>query len=265
MIISVILAVLNGEKYLDRSIKSFLEQDYQDKELIIIDGKSTDNSHSIIENYQKQNPHLIKWIKERDQGISNARNIAIKQANGDVIGFLGVDDVLHKGFFSQIQYYHSINSKYDVIYFDGYSISNYLSHYNRASEIPITFRNLYKNPPIASGECFYYKKYIFDEFLFNENNKNTMDYEFNVALAYAHKSFFGVSIPAIFNISDDKNISAKMRQIQRLESVVIQFKYAKNLPTKLRIFLYRPKLILRNLLSIINIAKLLGAGNRLKN
>ena len=53
MIISVILAVLNGEKYLDRSIKSFLEQDYQDKELIIIDGKSTDNSHSIIENYQK--------------------------------------------------------------------------------------------------------------------------------------------------------------------------------------------------------------------
>ena len=259
MKISVILAVLNGEKYLDRSIKSFLEQDYQEKELIIIDGKSIDGSHQIIANYQKQNPNLIKWIKEVDKGISNARNIAIKQSSGDVIGFLGVDDILHKDFFSQIKYYHFINSKYDAIYFDGYQISNHLSNYNKASEIPFTFRNLCKKPPIASGECFYYKKYIFDEFLFNENNKHTMDYEFSVALACANKSFFGIAIPAVFNISDGNNISATMKQKQRLETIAIQFKYAKNLSTKFRVFLYRPKLILKNLFSIIKISKKLFA------
>ena len=251
MKISVILAVLNGEKYLDCSITSFLEQDYQNKELIIIDGKSTDNSHSIITKYQKQYPDLIKWIQKNDTGISNARNIAIQHSTGDIIGFLGADDILHKGFFSQIKYYHSINPKYDVMYFDGYIISKSLSHYRPSSSTCCTFKNLCKNPPIASGECFYYQKHILNEFKFNENNKYTMDYEFNVVLALAKKSFFGVAIPAVFNISDGSNNSERMKYTMRLESIAIQLKYSKGFLAKLRIFLYRPKLIVKNWLSII--------------
>ena len=255
MKISLILAVFNGEKYLDRSITSFLEQDYQNKELIIIDNKSTDHSHVIIKKYQAKHSKLIKWIKKNDTGISHARNIAVKEATGDVIGFLGVDDVLHKDFFSKLAYYHSIHTRYDVMYFDGYAISNSSSYYRKAADIVFTFRNLVKNPPIASGECFYYKKEIFDEFSFNENNKHTMDYEFNVALVAKNKSFFGIAAPAVFNISDGNNISAQMKKAQRLETIAIQLKYAKNFSTKLKIMLRRWKFIIKNLLSIIKTTK----------
>jgi glycosyltransferase involved in cell wall biosynthesis len=255
MKISVILAVLNGKNYLNRSIESFLQQDYHNKELIIIDGKSTDQSHQIIANYQQKYPKLIKWLQDPDTGISNARNIATKKATGDVVGFLGVDDILHKNFFSQLSYYNSINNQYDAMYFDGYVISSSLSYHRKSADIAFTFRNLVKNSPIASGECFYYKKHIFDQFGFNENNKHTMDYEFNVALATNNKSFFGIAIPSIFNISDGSNISAKMKNTQRLETVAIQLKYANKFSDKLKIYLRRPKLILKNWIKIKNISK----------
>jgi len=257
MKISVILAIFNGQKYINHCINSFLQQEYEHKELIIIDGKSTDKTHEIIADYQKKYPKIIKWLQEKDTGISNARNIATKKVTGDIVGFLGVDDILHKDFFSQIVYYHSINQKYDAIYFDGYAISKENSFFRKSSDVVMTFRNLCKSPPIASGECFYYKKAIFDDFSFNENNKHTMDYEFNVDLAVNNKSFFGVAIPAVFNISDGNNISTKMNKIQRLESIAVQMNYAKKSSEKLKIFLRRPKLIIKNWLKIKKIIKTL--------
>ena len=123
--ISVIITSFNAKNYLDRSITSFLEQDYKNKELIIIDGKSRDGSHEIIKKYHDANPELINWIKDIDSGISNARNIAIKYITGDLIGFLGADDVIHKNFMNEVAYYAGVNPKFDVTYFDGYGLSPY--------------------------------------------------------------------------------------------------------------------------------------------
>ena len=96
MKISVIITVFNGEKYLRKAIDSFLSQQYDEKELIIVDGKSTDGSHEIIADYKTRFPHLIKWINQPDTGISNGRNIALQNATGDIVGFLGADDFLHE-------------------------------------------------------------------------------------------------------------------------------------------------------------------------
>ena len=64
MKISIIISVFNGAKYLEEAITSFLIQNYAEKELVIIDAKSTDDSHKIISSYQKKFPKLIKWIKQ---------------------------------------------------------------------------------------------------------------------------------------------------------------------------------------------------------
>jgi glycosyltransferase involved in cell wall biosynthesis len=86
---SIITVVLNGEKYLEQTIKSVITQYNTNYELIIIDGGSTDRSVDIIQKYDKQ---IAKWISEPDSGIYNAMNKGLKFAQGDLISFLNSDD-----------------------------------------------------------------------------------------------------------------------------------------------------------------------------
>ncbi len=259
MKISVIMTVLNGEKFLNSSIDSFLNQDYKDKELIIVDGISTDNSWQIIDRYQQKYPDLIKWIKEKDSGISNARNIALKHVMGELIGFLGCDDILHKNFFNDASYYFNLSDKFDIIYFNNYTVGESYS-FNFASNYYPTNRNLIKHCPIASGESFYYRKSIFDFFSFNENNLFSMDYELNMLIANSKKingkkfQFFPVNLVAVFNQDTGENQSSINSIKQRIESVCVQLKFSKGFFENLKIVFRAKKLIYKNydLFSSIN-------------
>jgi glycosyltransferase involved in cell wall biosynthesis len=86
--VSIIISVLNGEKYIGDTIKSILNQNYPNKELIIIDGGSKDGTTDILKKYSSK----IQWISEPDKGISDAFNKGIKLATGDFINFQGDGD-----------------------------------------------------------------------------------------------------------------------------------------------------------------------------
>jgi glycosyltransferase involved in cell wall biosynthesis len=90
-LISVIVAVFNGEKTLQQCIGSVSEQSYANKELIIIDGGSNDGTLEII----KANREKIGYfISEPDRGIYHAWNKGLMQAAGEWVYFLGADDFL---------------------------------------------------------------------------------------------------------------------------------------------------------------------------
>ncbi len=88
-VISIITIVFNGEKHLEETIKSVLNQTYSNVEYIIIDGGSTDQSVSIIRKYES---FLASWISEKDKGISDAFNKGIARATGEIIGIINADD-----------------------------------------------------------------------------------------------------------------------------------------------------------------------------
>ncbi len=92
-LISVIVAVYNGSKSLQRCIDSVSDQTYLNKELIIIDGGSTDGTIEIIRSNQDK---ITYWKSEPDNGIYDAWNKALDYARGDWICFLGSDDYLWK-------------------------------------------------------------------------------------------------------------------------------------------------------------------------
>ena len=92
-LISVIVAVYNGAKTLQRCIDSVSDQAYPNKELIIIDGGSTDGTIEIIKSNQDK---ITYWKSEPDNGIYNAWNKALNHVRGDWICFLGSDDYLWK-------------------------------------------------------------------------------------------------------------------------------------------------------------------------
>jgi len=77
---------LNGEKTIERSILSFVNNNYVNKELLIIDGKSVDRSFSIIRKYANKFSN-INWIKKKDIGISDAINIGNEYCIGNIIGY----------------------------------------------------------------------------------------------------------------------------------------------------------------------------------
>lgn len=96
---SIITIVFNGEKYLERTIKSVINQSFKDFEYIIIDGESTDNTLNIIRKYEKQ---IDFWKSEPDEGISDAFNKGIKYAKGKYIAFINADDYYTENAFSTV-------------------------------------------------------------------------------------------------------------------------------------------------------------------
>lgn len=91
MLISIITATYNSEDYVNEALVSYQKQAYPDKELIVIDGKSTDKTLEIL----KDHLVIITTLKsEKDKGIYDALNKGIKLAKGEIIGILHSDDVL---------------------------------------------------------------------------------------------------------------------------------------------------------------------------
>lgn len=86
---TIIIAVFNGAKTLQQCIDSVAQQSYPNKQLIIIDGGSTDGT---VELLQANDQSISYWVSEPDAGIYNAWNKGLKQANGEWICFLGADD-----------------------------------------------------------------------------------------------------------------------------------------------------------------------------
>lgn len=90
-LISIIVAVYNNAVTLQRCIDSVASQSYPHKELVIIDGGSTDGTVEII----KRNSDKIDcWVSEPDRGIYHAFNKGLDRTKGDWIYFLGSDDYL---------------------------------------------------------------------------------------------------------------------------------------------------------------------------
>ena len=92
MLISVIMVTWNSAATVKFTMDSFFEQSHGPKELIIVDGGSSDATLDIIRSYPQDS---IKWISEPDEGMYDALNKGLAMASGDGIGVLNSDDTYH--------------------------------------------------------------------------------------------------------------------------------------------------------------------------
>lgn len=95
MKVSIIVAVYNIEKYVERCIKSIIAQTYADIEILLIDDGSTDSSGIICDCYAKRD-YRVKVIHKENGGLSDARNTGLVNATGDYLCFVDGDDWIHK-------------------------------------------------------------------------------------------------------------------------------------------------------------------------
>lgn len=92
MKLSIIVPVYNAEKYLDKCLKSLVEQTFDDFEIICVNDGSTDRSLFILNEYAREFPDIIKVISTTNGGQGRARNLGIEVSEGDFIGFVDSDD-----------------------------------------------------------------------------------------------------------------------------------------------------------------------------
>jgi len=90
-LISCIVPVYNGEKYLADAVESILRQSYQRVEIIIVDDGSTDATATVAGRYGKQ----IRYLKQDNAGPAAARNFGLNAATGEFMAFLDADDLWH--------------------------------------------------------------------------------------------------------------------------------------------------------------------------
>jgi len=93
-LISIVIPSFNQGNYIEQTIISIIEQDYEHKEIIIIDGGSTDNTVNILKKY---NSKITYWISEKDNGQSHAINKGLKIAKGEIFNWINSDDYLEPG------------------------------------------------------------------------------------------------------------------------------------------------------------------------
>lgn len=112
MKISVIIPVFNAKEYIDRCIRSVLNQTYVNWEMITIDDGSTDNSLSILEKYASLDRRIIV-IHQENAGAGTARNTGIRYATGEYIVFLDSDDYINSNYLSILSKHNE-----DVVFID---------------------------------------------------------------------------------------------------------------------------------------------------
>lgn len=115
--ISIIVPVYNKEKYIGNFIKSVINQSYKDFELILVNDGSTDNSMEVAERILKNIDINYKMISKKNGGQSSARNLGIREANGNWLVLLDSDDCIQKDYL-KIMHNEAIKNNVDVVICD---------------------------------------------------------------------------------------------------------------------------------------------------
>ncbi len=185
---TVVTVCLNAENYIERTIKSVLNQEYVNIEYVIKDGNSCDKTNLIIEQYKddfQQKGIELKHYIEKDNGIYDAMNRAIKVAEGDWIIFMNAGDIFFDSHVlkdvSQGDYADTV----DVLY--GHTMVELTK--NNYKFIAVHDEKLIDEGMSLGHQAMFVKREILLQYQFNCNYKIAADYELCLRLVKSNKHF----------------------------------------------------------------------------
>lgn len=172
---SFVMPIYNVEKYLAEAVESVLNQSMsfaKDCEIIFVNDGSPDNSEEICLHYKNLYPNNIKYIKQKNKGLSAARNRGIKEVEGKYVSFLDSDDMISSDALKDVyDFFEAEYEKIDLVaiklqYFDaGSGDSPYNYRFTQSRVIDV--ESYYKFPHFSAAASFVksetLRKFIFDK------------------------------------------------------------------------------------------------------
>ena len=207
-LITVVTVVRNGEKTIEQTILSVINQTYTNVEYIVIDGASTDNTLGIIRKYEDR---IDYWISEPDKGIYDAMNKGIGLATGDYIALLNSDDWYEQDTCEIIA--NKINElKADIYYGLIRDIDKQSNKTMRIIGSEIHTINYYMIP---HQTCFVSKE-MYTKFKYDINYKFASDYDFIIKIYKSNASFYFIE-KIMTNCRTDGISSSMICSIEKLD------------------------------------------------
>lgn len=238
-LLSIIIAVLNADSTFQECLDSILEQTYSNRELIIIDGGSSDNTIAILNKYDKK---IAYWESRKDRGIAHAWNKGMRYAKGSWMLFFGADDRLHdKQVLAEVARYLEKDMNHDIIYgqvvLEGGKFPGVLLGQ------PFSRSKLKKRMIIPNSAAFHRRSFLKQIGQFDEFFKVAVDYEIvlrkkDLAVYYINKRVA---------IMGGNGVSSRLTKRSLLESRKAQIKnnVAHRIIIELWYLYYRMKNILQ--------------------
>ena len=186
--VSVIVPVYNVEKYLEKCLKSLVDQTLQEIEIIVVDDGSQDDSKNIIDKYIKKYPDKVKYLYKENGGLSSARNFGIPYANGEYIAFLDSDDYVEPTMYEEM---YKLAKKDDADMVECDFIWEYPN--KQKYDYGVVYNG--KKEAIEKARVVAWNKLIKREIIKNEK------IEFPFGLRYEDVEFFYKLVPSINKIS----------------------------------------------------------------
>jgi glycosyltransferase involved in cell wall biosynthesis len=155
-LVSIVLPVYNGERYLRLAIDSILDQEYENLELIIVDDASTDSTPSIVREYKDKDKRIVSIINSSNLKLPGSLNIGFEKAKGAWHTWTSDDNILHSNYLSELLK-RAIEENSDFLYSD-YEVIDENGQFLRLARME-NANNLYRGNCV--GACFIYKAEIF--------------------------------------------------------------------------------------------------------
>lgn len=108
---SVIIPLYNKENFIENTIKSILNQTFQDFEIIVVNDGSTDKSEEKVLQFKDDR---IRYFNKKNEGVSQTRNFGLTEANTDFVAFLDADDYWYPSFLETMHHYCTLFPKQKV-------------------------------------------------------------------------------------------------------------------------------------------------------
>jgi teichuronic acid biosynthesis glycosyltransferase TuaG len=225
LLVSIIMPVFNGEKYITESIESVIDQSYINWELLIIDDGSTDDTSSIVNLFT--NDERIKYFYKNNEGPAKARNYGIKKSDGIYIAFLDADDLWHKEKLKlQLEYILKFNYSFVfcnfVIINDKSKIigKNFINTEDNSNE------NLLVKDYIGTLSVIFNREIINKIGYFDEKIINTEDWDYWIRISKFYKlGFLNLTLASYRQHNDGISKNAK---VQLANEFIVLNKHIKN-------------------------------------
>ena len=226
--ISIITVCFNSEKHIEEAILSVINQSYSNKEYIIIDGDSKDNTMSIVNKYAE---YIDIIVSEKDKGISDAFNKGIRAATGEIICIVNSDDIMPKEALVEF----AKNYRKDIDVYRGKEI---IRNFETGSEVILKPTLKYSRFPFNFNVCHmatYIRKDAFERFgYYDENFCCAMDRE--LLFRFHKQGAIEKEINGIYGIFRLGGVSQNIGKRKVEEAAEIIKRYG---ATKLEVQMYR--------------------------